>query len=90
VAATRDRAGKERENVALDDYQLPAVERAASFFLRNLGRKLEEVSEWDDLHRWAVLRTSTAPEAGPFDYHVDFRKPPQRQVRRMVWVLNRC
>lgn len=58
--------------VFLDDYQLPAVERAASFFLRNLGWKLEEVSEWDDLHRWAVLRTSTAPDTRPFDYYVDF------------------
>ena len=58
--------------VFLDDYQLPAVERAAAFFLRNLGWKLEEVSEWDDLHRWAVLRTSTAPDTRPFDYYVDF------------------
>jgi len=52
--------------------QLPAVERAASFFLRNLGWGLEEVSERDDLHRWAVLRTSTAPDVRPFDYYVDF------------------
>jgi predicted O-methyltransferase YrrM len=58
--------------VFLDDYQLPAVERAGSFFLRNLEWKVEEVSEWDDLHRWAVLRTSTAPDARPFDHYVDF------------------
>jgi methyltransferase family protein len=58
--------------VFLDDYQLPAVKRAASFFLRNLGWELEEVSEWDELHRWAVLRTSTAPDARPFGYYVDF------------------
>jgi predicted O-methyltransferase YrrM len=58
--------------VFLDDYQLPAVERAASFFVRNLGWGLEEVSGWDDLHRWAVLRTSTDPDARPFDYYVDF------------------
>jgi len=47
--------------VFLDDYQLPAMERAGSFFLRNLGWVLEEVSRWDDLLRWAVLRTSTGP-----------------------------
>jgi predicted O-methyltransferase YrrM len=58
--------------VFLDDYELPAVERAASYFLRNLGWELEEVSEWDDLHRWAVLRTSKVPDTRPFDYYVDF------------------
>ena len=58
--------------VFLDGYQLPAVERAASFFVANLGWGLEEVSEWDDLHRWAVLRTSAAPDERPFDHHVDF------------------
>jgi predicted O-methyltransferase YrrM len=58
--------------VFLDDYQLPAVERAASFFVRNLRWKLEEISEWDELHRWAVLRTSVAPDTRPFDHYVDF------------------
>ena len=58
--------------VFLDDYQLPAVERAASFYVRNLGWKLEEVSEWDDLHSWAVLRISTAPDVRPFDHYLDF------------------
>ncbi len=58
--------------VFLDDYQLPAVERAASFFVTNLGWKLEEVSEWDDVHRWTVLRTSTAPDPRSFDHFVDF------------------
>jgi predicted O-methyltransferase YrrM len=56
----------------LDDYQLPAVARAASFFLANLGWTLEEVSAWDDLHRWAVLRTSAAPDTRPFDHYIDF------------------
>ena len=58
--------------VFLDDYQLPAVARAASFFASNLGWKLEEVSPADDLHQWAVLRTSAVPDARPFDHHVDF------------------
>ena len=58
--------------VFLDDYQLPSVERAASFFVANLGWGLEEVSEWDDLHRWAVLRTSPEPDTRPYDHFVDF------------------
>jgi predicted O-methyltransferase YrrM len=58
--------------VFLDDYQLPAVARAASFFLKNVGWRLEEVSTWDDLHQWAVLRTSAIPDTRPFDFYVDF------------------
>ncbi|SRR6266545_7394253 len=58
--------------VFVDDYQLPAVARAASFCLTNLGWTLEEVSADDDLHQWAVLRTSRIPDERPFDYYVDF------------------
>ncbi len=58
--------------VFLDDYQLPGVARAASFYLTNVGWTLEEVSAPDDLHRWAVLRTSAVPDARPFDHFVDF------------------
>ena len=56
----------------VDDYQLPAIARAASFFVRNLGWTLEEVSAWDDVHQWAVLRTSAVPDTRPFDFYVDF------------------
>jgi predicted O-methyltransferase YrrM len=58
--------------VFLDDYQLPCVARAASFFASNLGWTVEEVSPADDLHQWAVLRTSTVPDTRPFDHFVDF------------------
>jgi predicted O-methyltransferase YrrM len=58
--------------VFVDDYQLPAVARAVSFCVTNLGWTLEEVSAADDLHRWAVLRTSAVAETRPFDYYVDF------------------
>jgi predicted O-methyltransferase YrrM len=58
--------------VFVDDYQLPAVVRAVSFCVTNLGWTLEEVSAADDLHRWAVLRTSAAADTRPFDYYVDF------------------
>jgi predicted O-methyltransferase YrrM len=58
--------------VFLDDYQLPAVAKAASFFVANRGWALEEVSTADDQHRWAVLRTTVTPDTRPFDHFVDF------------------
>jgi predicted O-methyltransferase YrrM len=58
--------------VALDDYQLPAIARATSFFTTNLDWTLEEVSATDGHHQWAVLRTPVAPDTLPFDYYVDF------------------
>jgi len=58
--------------VFIDDYQLPAVARAAAFCLTNLGWKSEEVSVADDLHQWAVLRTSLVPDTRTFDHFVEF------------------
>ena len=58
--------------VFLDDYQLPAVARATSFYATNLDWTLEEVSATDGHHQWAVLRTPAAPDTRPFDYYVDF------------------
>jgi predicted O-methyltransferase YrrM len=58
--------------LVMDDYQLPAVARAASFFAKNLAWTLEEVSPTDDLHQWAILRTSALPDTRPFDYFIDF------------------
>ena len=58
--------------IVLDDYQLPAVARAASFCLTNLDWTLEDVSAPDAVHQWAVLRTRAMPTNRPFDYFVDF------------------
>lgn len=58
--------------IILDDYQLPAVARAASFCLTNLDWTLEELSDPDPHHQWAVLRTSTVPDKRSFDYFIDF------------------
>ncbi len=58
--------------IVLDDYQLPGVARAASFFVTNRGWTLEDVSPTDTLHQWAVLRTPTEPAERPFDYFVEF------------------
>jgi predicted O-methyltransferase YrrM len=56
----------------VDDYHLPGVARAASFFVTNLGWSLEEVSTAEDRHHWAVLRTSAKPDSRPFDCFTDF------------------
>ena len=58
--------------VFVDDYQLPGVARAVSFFVTNLGWTIEEVSAADDLHQWAVVRTSTLADERPYDFFVDF------------------
>jgi predicted O-methyltransferase YrrM len=58
--------------VLVDDYQLPSVARAVSFFLTNRGWTLEEISTEDALHNWAVLRTSTEPDERRYDEFVDF------------------
>ncbi|MGH3504528.1 MAG: class I SAM-dependent methyltransferase [Nocardioidaceae bacterium] len=56
----------------VDDYHLPGIARAVSFFLTNLGWSLEDVSTSEHLHQWAVLRTSATPDRRPFDYFADF------------------
>jgi predicted O-methyltransferase YrrM len=58
--------------VLLDDFQLPAVAKAVSFVVTNLGWSLEEVSDEDELHRWAALRTTDVPDERPFDHFVEF------------------
>jgi predicted O-methyltransferase YrrM len=58
--------------IILDDYQLPAIQRAVAFCLTNLGWTREAVASADDRHRWAVLRTSPLPDTRPYDYYVEF------------------
>lgn len=58
--------------IFLDDYQLPGVNRAVAFWMRNLGWTLEEESAADRLHTWAVLRTSVTPDTRPFDFYIAF------------------
>jgi predicted O-methyltransferase YrrM len=59
--------------VFLDDMQLPGVQRAARFFLANLGWTVEDEGAEGGEHEWAVLRTG--PEDAllrPFSDFVDF------------------
>jgi len=57
--------------VFLDDYDLPGIRRAVSFFVTNLGWCLEEASTDDD-HHWAALRTPQVEDQRDFRYFVDF------------------
>jgi predicted O-methyltransferase YrrM len=58
--------------VMLDDHQLPAIERASSFFRSNLGWTIEMLSPPDPHHQWIVMRTPPLPDQRPYDYFVDF------------------
>jgi len=58
--------------VFLDDYQLPAVAKAAAFCTANLAWTLEEASAPDVHHQWAVLRTRNPPLERAFDHFVEF------------------
>jgi predicted O-methyltransferase YrrM len=58
--------------VFLDDHQLPAVQRAVSFFVTNRGWTVEATSDEDDVHGWAVIRTSTEPDERPYHHFADF------------------
>jgi predicted O-methyltransferase YrrM len=58
--------------ILLDDYDLPGIRRAVSFFLTNLDWRVEETSPEGDGHHWVALRTAAADDDRPFRYFVDF------------------
>ena len=58
--------------IFLDDYQIKGVATAASFFVKNLDWTLEEISESDPYHQWAVLRTTAASKIRTFESFVEF------------------
>ncbi len=58
--------------VFLDDYQLPAIRRAVSFWQRNVGWEVEEVSQSDSDHQWAVVRTPRTRDSRPHYHFLDF------------------
>lgn len=58
--------------IALDDYQLPGIVKAADFYVANLGWTIEGIGESDRFHRWAVLRTATEPHQRGFEFFRDF------------------
>lgn len=58
--------------IVLDDYDLPGIRRAVSFYLTNLGWWVEETSPAGDGHHWVVLRTAAAEDNRPFRHFVEF------------------
>ena len=58
--------------VLVDDYDLPGIRRAISFFLANLNWRVEETSPENDGHHWVVLRTAETVDNRHFRYFVDF------------------
>lgn len=55
-----------------DDYQAPAVAKAVSFCMNNLGWKVEETAPADDRHQWIVLRTVHEPIPRQYPHFIDF------------------
>jgi predicted O-methyltransferase YrrM len=58
--------------VIVDDYDLPGIRRAVSFYLANLDWRIEETSHEGDDHDWIALRTPTMDDTRDFRYFVDF------------------
>lgn len=58
--------------IFVDDYDLPGVRRAVSFYLNNLAWCVEETSLADDDHHWIVLRAAKAEDNRHFRHFVDF------------------
>ena len=58
--------------ILLDDYDLPGIQRAVSFFLNNLDWRIEETSRADDPHQWVVLRTAESEDSRDFRHFVPF------------------
>ena len=58
--------------IALDDFNLPGIKRAVSFFLNNLGWTIEQTSPEADKHHWVILRTSLTEDSRHFRYFVEF------------------
>jgi predicted O-methyltransferase YrrM len=58
--------------IVVDDYQLPSVKKATSFFVANLDWTIEAVSTDEPLHHWAAIRTAVTPDERPYDHFVAF------------------
>jgi predicted O-methyltransferase YrrM len=58
--------------ILLDDYDLPGVRRAVSFYLNNLAWRVEETSRSDDTHCWVALRTASTEDTRHFRHFVEF------------------
>lgn len=58
--------------IILDDYNLPGIKRAVSFFVTNLDWTIEDMDTLNDKHHWVVLRTAKDTDKRDYRYFVDF------------------
>ena len=59
--------------IFLDDYDKPAIRKAATFFIKNLEWKIEEVEKNTKSNReWAVMRTSEKDDARQWNSFIEF------------------
>jgi predicted O-methyltransferase YrrM len=58
--------------IVVDDYQLPSVKKATSFFVANLDWTIEAVCTDEPLHHWAAIRTAVTADERPYDHFVAF------------------
>lgn len=57
--------------IFIDDYNNVAIRKAASFFVKNLGWKIEEKGSYKK-REWLVLRTSEKQNTRDWKYFIDF------------------
>jgi predicted O-methyltransferase YrrM len=58
--------------IFLDDFQLPGIKKAVSFFVNNLEWQIEAEARTSKEHHWAALRTRPKVLARNYDAFTDF------------------
>jgi predicted O-methyltransferase YrrM len=59
--------------IFLDDYDKPAIRKSATFFIKNLEWKIEEIEKDTKSNReWAVMRTSENEDTRQWNSFIDF------------------
>ena len=58
--------------IFLDDYQLPGIQRAVSFYVMNLNWRVEESSAAEADHHWVAVRTSERDDERDYRSFVEF------------------
>ena len=58
--------------IFLDDYQLPGIRCAVSFYVKNLNWRVEQQSNENEDHHWIVVRTAETDDTRDFRYFVGF------------------
>jgi len=58
--------------IFIDDMQLPGIEKAVSFFVKNLEWRIEKEAHSSNYHKWAALRTRPKALERSYDSFTDF------------------